>query len=68
MAYDKISSGYQYPTSDTKNELNFTFKDVDSNTLEVTIRRACDTGDTEDYVLQADTNIDFGWAVRTTSA
>ena len=70
VAFDMTSTGYKAPSLDTKNGLtgNVSFTPISgTNILEVKIKRALDTGDTQDYVLETDKDITFGWALRTTS-
>ena len=45
LVYDKISSGYQYPSSDTQQDLTATWTDIGNDVMEVVIERALDTGD-----------------------
>ena len=44
VVYDKYSSGYQYPSTDTTNHLEADFVE-DGELLTVTISRALDTND-----------------------
>ena len=67
-AYDKVSSGYQYPSTDTSDDLTATFTDVDSANTYVLIERDLDTNDAQDYVIPTDTEFTIGWAVLTTSS
>ena len=55
LVYDKVSSGYQYPTTDGTGHLTATFTDVGNNWFEVLIKRPLDTGDSQDYVLPTGT-------------
>lgn len=68
QAYDKVSAGYNTLDSDSSNDLSAVFSDKGNGTLEVTIKRALDTGDNKDYVLQTDRDFDMGWAVNTSSS
>ena len=68
QVYDKVSSGYQYPTTDGTGHLTATFTDVGNNWLEVSIKRPLDTGDSQDYVLPTGTYFKLGWAIRYSSA
>ena len=68
VVYDKVSSGYQYPTTDGTGHLTATFTDVGNNWLEVSIKRPLDTGDSQDFVLPTGTYFKLGWAIRYSSA
>ena len=45
VAYDKVSAGFQYPTTDTTDDLTATFSDLGAGIIGVKITRALDTGD-----------------------
>ena len=67
--YDKTSSGYQNPASDSADNLTSTFTESSNGSiLTVEISRDLDTGDSSDYVVPSSAAFDIGWAIKTTSA
>ena len=56
VVYDKTSSGYQNPSTDSSSadDLSATFTEVGGDLLTVVITRALDTGDSDDYVVPSD--------------
>ena len=64
VAYDKVSAGYQYPSSDTIDNLEATFTEINESWIEVLIKRPLDTEDSQDYVLPTNTEFKIGWAIR----
>ena len=71
VVHDKISAGYQYPSSDTVDHIETSptwTQDTNDGSLTVTFKRLLDTEDSEDFVIPVDTEFDLGWAIRTTSA
>ena len=68
VAYDKVSAGYQYPSTDTTDDLTVApFNNLGGGILEVTITRDLDTGDSQDYVIPADADFTMGWAINSVS-
>ena len=52
VVYDKTSSGYQNPSTDTTDNLSYTFtENSNGSLLTVEITRALDTGDSNDYLI-----------------
>ena len=69
VVYDKMSSGYQNPSSDSIDNLSATFTESgNGNLLFVEISRALDTGDSTDYVIPTTSSFALGWAIKTSSA
>ena len=62
--YDKVSAGYQYPTTDYINNLTATFTEVNESWLEVEIKRPLDTEDLQDFVIPTNESFEVGWAIR----
>ena len=67
VVYDKVSSGYQFPSTDDTDNLTSTFTE-NGNLLTVVITRDLDTEDSDDYVIPSNTSWYMGWAIKTTSA
>ena len=61
---DMHSVGKRKPKKDGSQDLQFHFQKVDSESLNVTLRRALDTNDDKDFVLPLDSAFDLAWAVN----
>jgi len=63
------SIGLQAPAKDDIQDVQSKFTDLENGELEVTLRRALDTGDFDkDYILPVDTTFDLAWAVNLSSS
>uniref|UniRef100_A0A7S3I477 DOMON domain-containing protein n=1 Tax=Favella ehrenbergii TaxID=182087 RepID=A0A7S3I477_9SPIT len=69
MAHDMTSRGFRSPLKDNRNNLTHSWAKNEQNGYHVvTVRRALDTGDENDYVIPLDTKFDMSWAVNTSTS
>lgn len=66
--YDQVSVGEVEPKNDAQDDIEFKFRDVDADNVEVQILRKLDTEDVEDFLIPVDQRFTIGWVVNTASA
>ena len=62
--YDKFSQGYISPAIDGEKDLASTFRFFEGGFIRFTISRPLDTGDANDFLIQADQEFDLGYAIN----
>ena len=63
--YDKFSTGYISPPIDSDKNLQATFRFFEGGFIRFTIKRALDTGDSQnDFLLPLEKSFELGWAVN----